>query len=204
MSPAPPCCYPKSRSLVSRSIKAHDSSMSIWLVGQMAVHQTSSYVCAHATQVTRAKDEPETSTPPALHNRFQPSGMPRAPAAPTAAPTFQVGDPTPGRIGQTAPRPSQAALPTPQPSPFDAIAELQQALAQPAKDPFAGAQAPQNSAVDPFSTRQAPSQQAADPFAASSLYGGPGPGYTGATCWPRASGTSRSSHSACMCKHIEH
>ncbi len=135
--------------------------------------------CAFVMQVTTAKDDPSASTS-VPQSRAPAPAMARAPAAPT----FQVGDPTPGRLSQSTNRPSQAALPVAQPSPFDAIAELQQALAEPSRDPFGASQAPQHSAVDPFAprqtmTNQAPQQQAADPFAASSLYGGPGAGYTG-------------------------
>ncbi|KAK9863338.1 hypothetical protein WJX84_001818 [Apatococcus fuscideae] len=120
-------------------------------------------------EVTRAKDDPGASTPTALKTRLPPVGLPRA----AAGPVF-VGEPIPGAIGQAG-RPTQ---PMPQASPFDAIAELQSALAEPTSS-YGGAQPTQN-AVDPFATAQMPTQQQShDPFAASTLYGGTGSGYTG-------------------------
>lgn len=131
-------------------------------------------------QVTKAKDDPGAPTPAALQNRLaQPVGQPRAAAAPIFGPS--VGEPTPGRLSQPAARPASTALPTPQASPFDAIAELQQALAEPGRDPFAVSQPGTQQGVDPFapSTSVPAAQSPADPFAASTLYGGPGAG-TGA------------------------
>ncbi|KAK9835628.1 hypothetical protein WJX74_004600 [Apatococcus lobatus] len=136
-------------------------------------------------EVTRAKDDPEAPTPPALQSRLaQPVGQSRAAAAPMFG--GSVGEPTPGRLSQSTAHPASSALPTPQASPFDAILELQQALAEPGRDPFAVSQSGAQQGADPFaSMAQGPgpgaaAQQAADPFAASTnFYGGPGGGFSG-------------------------